>query len=281
MTTDHPHSRAFLGGAAALGFALALGWQVFALPLADTIEAESFAVLACLFYAVVYGPLIVLALALAWICSVKGGAAGRRAVPLLAAAFGLGLIAAALAAGLGWLNGGLVPGQAAIPGKDGAGLLLLGAGLLLFQILAEELLLRGWLLQTLRGAFGRPAAIVLSALAFSVWTMAGAPLAVLPALNLILLGLVLAMAADRFGGIAVTVAARLGWTLAADLLLGINPNPGTGPFGAVFDLDLVGGPLWGGTEAGLAHSLGTSAVLLAILLPLGARARSPDEAVSA
>lgn len=274
------HSRPFLAAVAAIGFALALAWQLFALPLADTIETDSFAVLAVLFYGVVYAPLIVLALVLGWICSVRGWAAGRASPAYLAAAFALGLLAPLLAAGLGWLNGGLTPGQAAAPGKGGA-VLLLGALLLLFQIAAEELLLRGWLLQTLRGAFGSAAATGLTALAFAGWTMAGAPLAVLPALNLILLGLVLALAADRFDGIAVTVAARFGWTIAADLVLGINPNPGTGPFGAWVDLDLTGGALWGGSEAGLAHSLGTSAVLLAILLPLAARGRRPGQAVPA
>lgn len=260
---------------AALGFALALAWQLFALPLADTIEADSFVVLACLFYGLVQGPLIVLALALGGVCSVRAWAPGRASPLLLGGAFALGFAAPALAAGFGWLNGGLVPGEAA-GGDKGSAILLLGAALLLLQIVAEELLLRGWLLQVLRGAFGRPVALVLTALAFAVWTMAGAPLAVLPAFNLILFGLVLAVAADRFGGIAVTIAARLGWSLLEDLLLGINPNPGTGAFGALFDFDLTGGPLWGGSEAGLAHSLGTSAVLVAILLPLMLNRRQPE-----
>ena len=265
---------------ALLGFALALAWQLFAFPLADTIEADSFGVLACLFYGMVYGPLVVLALALGWICSVRGWAAGRRSLAVLVAAFGIGLCAALLVAGFGWLNGGLVVGQSPASGKGGA-ILLLGAALLLLQVAAEELLLRGWLLQTLRAAFGRPAAIAATALAFAVWTMADAPFAVLPALNLILLGLVLSVAADRCGGIAAVVAARLGWTIAADLVFGISPNPGTGPFGAWFDLDLVGRALWGGSEAGPIHSLGTSAVLVAILLPLISGARRPGEAVPA
>ncbi len=266
-TRPAAHARPFLAGMAALGFVLALAWELFVFPLADTIEADTFVVLACLFYGMVYGPVVVLALAFCWICSVKGWAAGNRSPSRLGAAMGVGGAAALLVAGFGWLNGGLVTGESFFPGRGGS-FLLLGGALLLLQIAAEELLLRGWLLQTLREAFGQSAAIAVTALAFAMWNLAGAPLAVLPAFNLILLGFVLGVAADHFGGIAIPIAARLGWTITAELLLGINPNPGAGAFGALFDLDLTGGSLWGGTEAGLAHSLGTSAVLVAILLPL-------------
>ena len=155
---------------------------------------------------------------------------------------------------------------------------MLGAVLTLFQVLVEELLFRGWLRLVLRRMVGARGAVVLAALAYAGFTMAGSGFAILPFANLVLLGLFLGMLAERSSGIAAPVAAHFGWTAMEDLGLGINPNPGAGPFGAFRDFDLLGSPLWGGTEAGLAASIGTSAVLVALTLPLIFWRRPPEPA---
>jgi len=41
-----------------------------------------------------------------------------------------------------------------------------------------------------------------------------------------------------------------------------------GSFGAIFDFDLVGSALWGGSDEGLNASLSISFVLVALILPL-------------
>ena len=48
---------------------------------------------------------------------------------------------------------------------------------------------------------------------------------------------------------------------------------GVGGFGAVWDFELAGTGLWGGSAEGLNASLGMTLVLLAVLLPLAAVAR--------
>ena len=252
--------------AAVAGLALAWAWMHFSPPLVDRLQISSIARLATLYYALVYLPLIILALVLGGVCRVQplraGPAMGRwSAAGLVAGIAGLGLSAL-----LARINGGMA--LAAEPVKTGGGLLALGVVLTLLQVLAEELLFRGWLRLALRNMLGARGAVVLAALAYAGFTMAGSGFAILPFANLALLGLFLGLLAERSGGIAAPVAAHFGWTGLEDLALGLNPNPGAGPFGAFKDFDLLGAPLWGGSEAGLAASIGSAAVLVALCLPL-------------
>ncbi len=259
------HSAPFLLAAALAGLALAWAWMHFAQPLVDTIQVDSLAALACLYYGLIYLPIALLALVMGSICGVRSWCAGERAGRWIAIAFSAGAAGIGLAASLSWLNGGLV--SAAQPATLHAGLLFLGAALTLLQIAAEELLFRGWLQGSLRQIFGGKTAIALAALAYAGLSMAGSGFVALPFVNLVLMGLFLGLLAERTGGIAAPVAAHFGWNACEDLVLGLNPNPGAGPFGALWNFDLLGAPLWGGTEAGLAASIGTSAVLAAFILP--------------
>lgn len=266
------HSPLFLWALALAGLGLAWAWLHVSQPMVDTIQVESIAALACFYYGLVYVPLALLALVLGSLCAVQPWRPGGAPLKWAAGALLAGAAGMAISAGLAWLNGGLVAGGMA--GRTGTGLILLGALLTLVQVCAEELLFRGWLRATLRQMLGPRAAVVLAALAYAAFSMAGSSIALLPLANLLLLGLFLGFLAERSGGIAAPIAAHLGWTAVEDLLLGLNPNPGVGVFGALRDYDLLGAPLWGGSEAGLAASIGTSAVLVAFTLPLLARRRT-------
>ena len=71
------------------------------------------------------------------------------------------------------------------------------------------------------------------------------------------------------------IAAHFAWNALEDLGLGLMPNPGTGPFGALRDFDLLGTQLWGGSEAGLAGGVGMTIVLVALLIPAATRSSAP------
>ena len=244
----------------------------FAQPLLDTIQISSIAALASVYYGLIYVPLALLAVVLCHVCHVRGWQPGPALGRWIVVGLALGGGGMLISAGLAMLNGGMT--QAAVSGHTARGLLAIGMVLTLFQVLTEELLFRGWLRLALNSAFGPAFGIIVSALAYAGFVMASSGFAALPFVNLLLLGLMLGLIAQRSGGIAAPIAVHFGWALVEDFVLGLNPNPGTGTFGTLVDYDLLGSPLWGGSEAGLAASIGTSAVLIAIILPLMAARRN-------
>ena len=72
----------------------------------------------------------------------------------------------------------------------------------------------------------------------------------------------------RTGGIAAATGTHVAWNALEQLLYGLDPNPGIGSFGSVIDKDLIGPALLGGSEDGLNGSLGMTAALMAIVVPL-------------
>ena len=89
-------------------------------------------------------------------------------------------------------------------------------------------------------------------------------------MNLTLGGVLFGLLAWRSGGLGASIAAHAGWNWAETILFGLDPNPGTGGFGAIHDLDLVGAMRWGGSTEGLNASLAMTIVLAALILPLAA-----------
>jgi membrane protease YdiL (CAAX protease family) len=87
-------------------------------------------------------------------------------------------------------------------------------------------------------------------------------------INLFLGGVLFGILAARGGGLAGAIAAHFSWNWSEQILLGLDPNPGVGSFGAWLDLDLAGPALWGGSEEGLNASLAMTMTLLALLVPL-------------
>ncbi|UYY57202.1 CPBP family intramembrane glutamic endopeptidase [Sphingomonas sp. S2-65] len=222
-----------------------------------------------------FGAMIVVALA--------GGLVLRRKVTTLGA---LPARNAAIGFALGLLGIGLAAGYAAIAGVaqlgaggNGGARLLAGMALVLFQAAAEELYFRGWLQPVLVRAWGVVPGIAVTALAFAALHMLGAAFAPLSFVNLLLGGLLFGTLAARAGGIAGALAAHFAWNSTEQLVLGLDPNPGVGSFGALFDLDLAGAAAWGGSGEGLNASVAMTVALLVLVVPLailahGARDRA-------
>ena len=87
-------------------------------------------------------------------------------------------------------------------------------------------------------------------------------------LNLFLAGMFLGLLALRTGGLVAPCAAHFAWNWCESNLFGSDPNPGSGLFGAFFDLDLRGPALWSGGDDTMNGSLATTLVLGAIILSL-------------
>ncbi len=179
------------------------------------------------------------------------------------AVIGLGGLLAAFA--YAWIAGVAVPVPAA---ATGAGALLLGTVATIVQVGGEEVYFRGWLQRALGDAWGPVAALLITAIVFAALHLLGGARAPLSLVNLLLGGLLFGMLAQRSGGIAASAGAHLLWNWSEQLLLGLDPNPGTGSFGALFDHDLIGAALWGGSPEGLNASLAVTLVMIALLLPL-------------
>ncbi|MEP6867699.1 MAG: CPBP family intramembrane glutamic endopeptidase [Novosphingobium sp.] len=270
--TGHPLSGPAAWAVAAMGLIAAGGWIGFAQKLGDTIDTQSVAVLALLFYGLVYLPVILIAAILGIVCGVRVFRAGRRPGKWLLIGLGIGATGFALTALYAGLNGGLSAGEGT---RAGAGMFLLGLALTLLTTCAQELLLRGWLQPLLCRLTGRALpAILIAALASAALQLIGGTFIWLPFINLTLAGALFGLLANLSGGLIAPIAAHFAWNSLEDLGLGLMPNPGTGPFGALRDLDLLGAPLWGGSEAGLAGGLGMTIVLSALLLPV--LTRKPD-----
>lgn len=196
---------------------------------------------------------------------VAGPAAGRDAgIGVL-----LGLAGIGLAAAQAIVAGTLTAADAGVGEQSGGGgWLMLGLLAIIVQAGGEEFAFRGWLQPLLLRAGGVLPALLLPTLAFMMLHLVGGARSPIAMTNLFLGGLWFALLALRSGGIALPAAAHIVWNASEQLLLGLDPNPGVGTYGAFVDFDLVGNGLWGGSDQGLNGSLGTTAVLIAMILPL-------------
>ena len=101
--------------------------------------------------------------------------------------------------------------------------------------------------------------------------------------NVTLAGAFFVLWALRTGGMAAPLAAHWAWNAIEQCLVGLTPNPGVDSMGTVFDLDLVGPVLFGGSSDGLNGSIGTTAALIVCLAllwlarPFAATRTSPAE----
>jgi hypothetical protein len=236
-----------------------------AIPLLGPAQAENLPLIETLFTAIIFGPLLVAALAGGAIAKLNPLALGRDRPAMLAAGLAVGLGGIVAATGFGWLAGNLRPG----PGPMASGgLLLWGSLVVLFAAAVEEVYFRGWLQPVLARQFGTPVAILLSAVAFSALHVMGGARSPTTLANLFLGGLLFGLLAARGGGIAGAVAAHFGWNWLEGIGFGLDPNPGLGSYGALVDLELSGSALWGGSEEGLNASLAMTLTLAALLVPM-------------
>ena len=235
------------------------------------IGAEDYAALDTIAVFIIFGLLLGIALAGGAFAKVNPLAPGERPLRMAATGAGLGLGGLGAAAGYAWLSGALASGP---PAPTGIGLLLWGSLLILFMTAAEEVYFRGWLQPLIAARFGVAAAILLSALAFAALHLMGGARSAVSILNLFLGGLLFGLLAARGGGIAGAAAAHFAWNWSEQILLGVDPNPGVGSFGAFTNLDLTGPALWGGSDEGLNASLAMTLALIAIVVPLLILARA-------
>lgn len=258
-----------LGWAAiVIGVLLGWGWVLLAQQVGATITIESEVAANALFYLILFGPLGAIGLAAGALSRARvlrrGEQAGRWS------AIGIGLGAAGLLAtlALSWLQGGVVSGS--VPAAA-LGVIVLGVALTLFQTGVEEVFFRGWLQPALMARIGPVAGIVVTALCFSAFHVAGGARAPMSLVNITLAGLFFGLLAWRSGGIVASIAAHFTWNVIESSVFGLVPNPANDVFGSLLDLDLLGAPWWGGQDEGLNASVGTAAVLLAFIVPLAWR----------
>lgn len=218
------------------------------------------------YYAVIFGSMLALAVAGGALTGVRALALGRGRARAIVT--GLALGAGGLLATLAYaaLAGTMSRGEAG----GTSSMLLIGVPVVALQVLAEEAYFRGWLQPVLARGIGTPAAVVAVAVAFAALHLIGGANGPSTLINLTAGGLMFGLLAARGGGIAGSTAAHFAWNVAEQLVFGLEPNPGAGTFGSLFDFDLAGPALWGGSEQGLNASLGMTfalAAILALLLP--------------
>lgn len=180
----------------------------------------------------------------------------------LGAAIGLGGLA--MTAGYAWLAGSLQPA-----GHPSPQILLLLAGtvLTLFQCAAEEVYFRGWIQPMLAKAWGAWPAVLFTSLLFAGLHIFAGMRAPMSMLNVFLAGVLFGLLALRTGGLVAPVLAHFAWDWAESILTGLYPNPGAGVWNTIFNFDLAGSPLWGGSSEGLNGSLAETFVLMALCVP--------------
>jgi hypothetical protein len=250
------------------GLVATWGWLSFSPGLIESITFSSDVQAVALFYLILFAPLIALGALLGLVGGVRVFRTGVAPAVYGGLGLAMGCLGLGAAALLAWLNAGFADG---VGGQLSVGMLGMGVGLTLIQAGAEEVLVRGWLQAQLDGLVGALAAIVLAAVLFAGLHLAAGPVAVHSLLNMVLAGCLFGALAWRSGGIVAPVAAHFAWNLTEDVGLGLVPNPGLGPFGALRDFELIGPVFWGGGDEGLNASMGTTIVLLALILPLLAR----------
>jgi membrane protease YdiL (CAAX protease family) len=215
-------------------------------------------------YVCVEGPLYIVALA-ALIYEHRARMAAN-AQPLTAMALGgaLGLagfgIAVGVAALFGAVRAGSAPPAPLAHGVEGAAI---GAVLITFQALGEEVFFRAWLQPVLAARWGPWIGVAATSILFGAAHTIGRPIGVVAFLNDSLAGLVFGLIAFRSGGLWAPFAAHFAWNWTEQCLLGLTPNPGVDPLGSLFDLDLVG-PGW--VTGGSDEMNGTLGAMLALLI---------------
>ena len=248
-----------------------------ALGVADPAAGEA------LFTLLIFGVLLLAAVVAGAVWGVNALAPGERPAPWAGAGLALGLGGIGATTGYAALAGTLATSATAAPAA--AGMVLLGIVTVLVQVLAEEAFFRGWLQPVLVRGWGVVPGLLVGALAFAVLHIAGGAREPMSLINLVLGGVVFGTLALLGRGIVAPLAMHLAWNGAEQLLFGLDPNPGVGGFGAIWDLEMTGAGLWGGSGEGLNASLGMTLVLLAVLLPLlaGMRQRlaTPPRAAAA
>lgn len=194
---------------------------------------------------------------------------------LVATGLGIGAIGLAVSVALCAIAGTAQQGMAENGG--GAGLLLLETVLLVIQSGAEELYFRAWLQKDLERRWGIWPALAVTATLFAALHFVAAASEPLTFVTMLLGGVLFGLSYWKSGSFLLPWAIHFSWNWAEEIGFGLTPNPGTGTFGAIVDLDLVGPVWWGGGGEGLNASLSSIVVLIALIAAVAAwPSRSAD-----
>ena len=218
-----------------------------------------------MFTLTIYCPLLIVGVGAAALERHNALAPGRRPAAMLPLGLLLGAGGVTVSMLYARFGGTMIDGTA---GHAGATLLVWGVAIVGVQTLSEEVFFRGWLQPALVRRWGALPAVLATAVAFGMLHLAGGARAPVALVNLVLGGLMFGLLALRTGGIAAATGTHVAWNALEQLLYGLDPNPGIGSFGSVIDKDLIGPALLGGSEDGLNGSLGMTAALMAIVVPL-------------
>jgi membrane protease YdiL (CAAX protease family) len=262
------HIRAILSLVAGLAIAsgvILYGPTAIEPVLAKLDKAATPAIVETVFTVAIYGALLIVGAIGAGICGLNAVRPGRRPLAMLGLGLFVGLFGVTVTTGYAGIVGSLQTGAAH---ANTAAALAWGAALVLLQSAAEEVYFRGWLQRAFAKAWGAPIAILVSALAFSVLHSLGEDRAVITFVNLFLGGLLFGILAAYGRGILGAVAAHFAWNGAEQMILGLDPNPGVGTFGSIFNFELVGPKWWGGSSEGLNASIAMTLTLVALVVPL-------------
>lgn len=182
----------------------------------------------------------------------------------LGSALGIGgLLLTAMQA---WVGGHVHGATPSTP--TGPLLLITGSLMTLFEAATEELFFRGWLQTRLDRLIGPTGAVAVAALAFSALHIFGGVRSTIALANIFIAGLLFGLLFLRSRNIFASIMAHFGWNWTETILLGLSPNPGAPAYGSIWDFDLSGSSLWGGSTEGLNASLPVTLVLTALILPL-------------
>lgn len=232
---------------------------------------------------IVFTGLLVIAGLLCHLTPITPVTARLKPVPALLAGLAIGSLGMLLALFQSWIGNHLIAANN-VSIFDGRALMLASLTTL-YGAMVEEVTFRGWLQRRLVPQIGNFGALVVGALAFSSMHVFGGSRSLLSLLNIFLAGLLFGLLFLRTKTLWAPLGAHfaLNWTEVD--LLGLHPNPGAAPNGSIFNLDLVGAPVWGGSPEGLNAALPLTVAMIALILPLlairGPTAESPDMTPSA
>lgn len=235
------------------------------IPYLPADRQQDLTALETLFSLVIFGALLVFAVVGGALVRVNPFKVGRAPVQGASIGLAVGLGGVVAAAALAWIAGTLTIADE-LP--QSMTLLLWGAAVIFVQTASEEVYFRGWLQPVLISRWGKPTGVVVAALAFSALHVMGGARSPTSLINLFLGGLLFGFLAAYKGGLTAAIGAHFAWNASEQILFGLDPNPGVGSFGAAIDLELAGASAWGGSDEGLNASVGMTAALLALLIPL-------------
>lgn len=232
--------------------------------LAGFVPVESIWGATAFLYAFIFAPMVLIAIGFSVAAEAPSFPLGVRSLWWAGIGLLTGIGGLAVAAGYAFLAGTMTSTTGS---EIGAGLVV-GAVIIAFQVISEELFFRGWIQSLLKRRTGFMTAIAVTALLFTGFHILGGARSPVTLLNLLIGGIWFGLLAWRSAGLVAPIAAHLGWNISEQLLLGLDPNPGVGEFGSVGDWDLVGSELWGGSDEGLNASIAMTFVMLALIIPL-------------